>query len=78
MGAPGMTLGMDGGNRLYAGSFWHQVREKSELWIDQSKINLMAKCVILGNDLLCEIYLLLPFSEEERDNHIAINVRTLK
>jgi hypothetical protein len=31
MGAPGMTTGMEGGNRLYAGSFWHQVRKKPEL-----------------------------------------------
>lgn len=37
MGAPGMTKGMQGGNRLYAGSFWHQVRKKPELWSDKSK-----------------------------------------
>jgi hypothetical protein len=28
--------GMEGGNRLYAGSFWHQVRKKPELWVDKS------------------------------------------
>jgi hypothetical protein len=39
MGVPGMTEGMQGGNRLYAGSFWHQVREKSELWVDKSKLD---------------------------------------
>jgi hypothetical protein len=29
-----------GGNRLYAGSFWHQVRKKSELRVDKSKVIL--------------------------------------
>jgi hypothetical protein len=28
--------GMEGGNRLYAGSFWHQVRKKPELREDKS------------------------------------------
>ena len=37
MGVPGMTEGMEGGNRLYAGSFWHQVRKKPELWSGKSK-----------------------------------------
>jgi hypothetical protein len=37
-GRPGMTKGMQGGNRLYAGSFWHQVRKKPELWVDKSKL----------------------------------------
>lgn len=32
--------GMEGGNRLYAGSFWHQVRKKPELWVDKSKKSL--------------------------------------
>jgi hypothetical protein len=32
--------GIEGGNRLYAGSFWHQVRKKPELWADNSKGNL--------------------------------------
>jgi hypothetical protein len=41
MGAPGMTKGMEGGNRLYAGSFWHQVRKKPELWVDKSKVNTL-------------------------------------
>lgn len=36
-GVPGMTKGMQGGNRLYAGSFWHQVRKKPELRSDKSK-----------------------------------------
>jgi hypothetical protein len=35
MGVPGMTAGMEGGNRLYAGSFWYQVRKKPELWVDK-------------------------------------------
>jgi hypothetical protein len=37
MGAPGMTSGMKGGNRIYAGSFWHQVRKKPELRADKTK-----------------------------------------
>jgi hypothetical protein len=37
MGVPGMTEGMKGGDRLYAGSFWHQVRKKPELWAGKSK-----------------------------------------
>jgi len=28
--------GMEGGNRSYAVVFWHQVREKPELWADKS------------------------------------------
>jgi hypothetical protein len=28
MGVPLMTIGMQGGNRFYAGSFWHKVRKK--------------------------------------------------
>jgi hypothetical protein len=31
---------MEGGNRLYAGSFWHQVRKKPELWVDKSTSNI--------------------------------------
>lgn len=29
--------GMEGGNRSNAGSFWHQVRKKPELWVDKGK-----------------------------------------
>jgi len=29
--------GREGGNRLYAVVFWHQVRKKPELWKDNSK-----------------------------------------
>ena len=31
-----MDAGMEGGNRSNAGSFWHQVRKKPELWADKS------------------------------------------
>ena len=29
--------GMEGGNRSNAGSFWHQVRKKPELWADKKQ-----------------------------------------
>lgn len=31
--------GMEGGNRSNAGSFWHQVRKKPELWAEKSDNN---------------------------------------
>src|SRR5690349_12648094 len=54
MGVPGMTKGMQGGNRLYAGSFWHQVRKKPELAIIKStkylRFATMTNTVILVDD----------------------------
>jgi len=41
MGVAWNDEGMEGGNRSNAGSFWHQVRKKPELWMNKSKIYIV-------------------------------------
>jgi hypothetical protein len=43
--------GMEGGNRLYAGSFWHQVRKKPELWSDKSITNTNTKRIFMSQPI---------------------------
>jgi hypothetical protein len=54
MGVTGMTEGMQGGNRLYAGSFWHQVRKKPELRLDKSKLHFKHLPFGVGNSRIFE------------------------